>query len=68
VKKRLRHADAITDAKINFFIQGSWELPKYRSILKQSLAECKTALLDGHAPGGWANHASSVSYAVFDGL
>ena len=41
---RLRLAKAITDAKTNFFIQCSWELPKWRSIFKHSLAECTTAL------------------------
>jgi hypothetical protein len=33
---------AITDAKTNFFIQCSWELPKWRSIFKHSLAENAT--------------------------
>jgi len=40
-------ANAITDAKTIFFIQCSWELPKWRSIFKHSLAENTTVLLGG---------------------
>jgi hypothetical protein len=37
-------ANAITDAKTNFFIQCSWELLKWRSIFKHSLAENTTVV------------------------
>jgi hypothetical protein len=37
-------ANAITDAKTNFFIQYSWELPKWRSMFKYLLTESETAL------------------------
>jgi hypothetical protein len=49
---RLRLANAITDAKTNFFIQCSWELRKWRSMFKHSLAECKTAFLAVLRRGG----------------
>jgi hypothetical protein len=41
---RLMLANAITDAKTNFFIQYSWELPKWRSMFKYLLTESETAL------------------------
>jgi len=44
---RLMLANAITNAKTNFFIQCSWELPNYRSIFKHSLAEIATVQLIG---------------------
>jgi hypothetical protein len=40
-------ANAITDAKTNFFIQCSWELPKSRLTLSHSLAEDATVLKGG---------------------
>jgi hypothetical protein len=40
-------ANAIADAKTNFFIQCSWELPKWRSIFTYPLAKSATALGGG---------------------
>jgi hypothetical protein len=37
---RLTLANAIIDAKTIFFIQYSWELPKWRSMFKHSLTVC----------------------------
>jgi hypothetical protein len=37
-------------------------------MLKRSLAECKTSVLDGFAPGGRVSPATSDSNAVLDGL
>jgi hypothetical protein len=67
-ERKLRLTNAITDVKTIFFIQCSWEMPKWKSIQKRSLTECKTALSGGRAPGRREYHATSVSNAVFDGL
>jgi hypothetical protein len=44
-------ANAITDAKTNFFMQCSWEMQKSRLMLMYSLAEYATVLKEGCAPG-----------------
>jgi hypothetical protein len=44
---RLMPANAITDAKTNFFIQCSWELPKWKSMLLRSLPQFSTAFRRG---------------------
>jgi len=44
---RQRLASTITDAKTNFFIQCSWEFPKWRSIFKHPLAKRATVVLGG---------------------
>jgi hypothetical protein len=44
VDTRLMLASATKDAKTNFFIQCSWEMPKWNSIFKHSLTERSTPL------------------------
>jgi hypothetical protein len=60
-------ANAITDAKTNFFMQCSWEFPKSRSILTHSLAESATVQDEGCAPGCRIND-TTASNAVMKGL
>jgi hypothetical protein len=43
-KTRLMLANAITDAKISFFIQNSWEPLKWGSMFKRSFAKCTPVL------------------------
>jgi hypothetical protein len=60
-------ANAITDAKTNFFMQCSWELQKSRLVLTHSLAEFATVLDFGCAPGCRIND-TTASNAVLVGL
>jgi hypothetical protein len=60
-------ANAITDAKTNFFIQCSWELPKSNFKLMPVPAKSPTVLDGGCAPGQRINN-TTASFAVLDGL
>jgi hypothetical protein len=60
-------ANAITDAKTNFFIQCSWELPKWRSMFNHSLTDCTTVFWAIERRGD-EYYDTTASNAVLEGL
>jgi hypothetical protein len=56
--------NASMDVRTNFFIQSSWELPKWRSIFKHSLTERATVIFKQLHGGQWVLRYHSLPYGV----
>jgi hypothetical protein len=67
---RLMLANAITDAKYNFFIQCSWELPKWRSMFMHTVHALAMEALPFSTVElrGVRINDTIASYAALDGL
>src|SRR5580700_4548182 len=52
-------ANANTDANTNFFIQCSWEVPKWRSKFMVPLVKTSTVLVGGCVPGSRVNDTTA---------
>jgi hypothetical protein len=67
VATRVMLASVIIDAKRNFFIQSSWEIPKWESIFKHSLAGGSVKHIAAESRGE-EDCNTTASGAVMDGL